>query len=412
VSIIAEIAQRADVSVEGVMRVLTREPVSQDIKERVLAVLPELSPEQTRILQRFALAALHDELPRQEVERTETLPVVVPAAAAIESRLAPILEELVDAIKDLRQEANAERRDRVDDLALLVDVITTGWQGLDRRLGRVERVVGRIDPSAGTPPPPLRVALPPPQQASAASPLDGAQESERPERRSTRRWPVAAALVAGLGIGLLAGLDVLPARTDLLGLGSDGERVAAESETTNGATTTSPTTAPTRTRPAETNRGAATTARQSGTQRPAPKPAPKPAPTTAVDSVLGAVAPRPNANTSPSSTVTPPPATTTPSATTTAPARTTRTQAPAPAFVPTRRWGWGPVKGADYYVVDFFRAGEPFYHAAPTEASLSLPDSVVFRPGVYRWVVRPGFGKPAEKRLGAAIIDSKFEVSR
>jgi hypothetical protein len=62
--------------------------------------------------------------------------------------------------------------------------------------------------------------------------------------------------------------------------------------------------------------------------------------------------------------------------------------------------------------VDFFRAGEPFYHATPNEASLSLPDSVVFRPGAYRWVVRPGFGKPVQKRLGATIIDSKFEVSR
>jgi hypothetical protein len=62
--------------------------------------------------------------------------------------------------------------------------------------------------------------------------------------------------------------------------------------------------------------------------------------------------------------------------------------------------------------VDFSRAGEPFYHATPTEASLLLPDSIVFRPGAYRWVVRPGFGKPAEKRLGASIIDSEFEVSR
>jgi hypothetical protein len=397
VSIIAEIAQRADVSVEGVMRVLTREPVSEDIKERVLAVLPDLSPEQTRILQRFALAALHDELPRQEVERTETLPDSVPAAAAIESRLAPILEELVDAIKDLRQEANAERRDRVDDLALLVDVITTGWQGLDRRLGRVERVVGRIDHSARTPPPPLRVAAPPPEQASAVPPLDGGEESERPERRKARRWPVAAALLAGLGIGLLAGLDVLPARTDLLGLGR--EQVAGQPETTNAATT-SPATTHSRTRPAETGRASATTATQPGTRRPAPKPAPKPA-TTTVASVLGAVTSRPSTNTSPSSTVTPPAAS------------TTRTQAPpAPAFVPTRRWGWGPVKGADYYVVDFFRAGEPFYHATPNEASLSLPDSVVFRPGAYRWVVRPGFGKPVQKRLGATIIDSKFEVSR
>lgn len=399
VSIIAEIAQRADVSVEGVMRVLTREPVSEDIKERVLAVLPELSPEQTRVLQRFALAALHDELPRQELERTDALPDSAPVAA-IETRLAPILEELVDAIKDLRQEANAERRERVDDLALLVDVITTGWQELDRRLGRVERVVGRIAPSAQTPPPPVRVSQPPPQQISAVPPLETVAGTERPERRPTSRWPVAAALVAGLGIGLLAGLDVLPARTDILDRISGDESTQAQAETTSTATR-SPTTAPTRTRPVGTTPAAATTSKAAPTRRPAPKPAPKPATTTAVDSVLGTVATAPTTKTSPSPPVAPRPATTTR-------AEATR---PAPAFVPTRTWGWGPVKGADYYVVDFFRAGEPFYHASPAAASLSLPDSVVFRPGEYRWVVRPGFGKAAAKRLGAAIIDSTFKVA-
>ena len=65
VSILVEIAEKADVSVEGVVRVLTREPVSDAIKERVLAVLDDLTPEQTRAVQRFALAALHDVLAQQ-----------------------------------------------------------------------------------------------------------------------------------------------------------------------------------------------------------------------------------------------------------------------------------------------------------------------------------------------------------
>src|SRR6187551_2603453 len=64
VSILVEIAEQADVSVEGVVRVLTREPVSEAVKERVLAVLDDLTPEQTRAVQRFALAALHDVLLR------------------------------------------------------------------------------------------------------------------------------------------------------------------------------------------------------------------------------------------------------------------------------------------------------------------------------------------------------------
>ena len=59
-SILVEIATRADVSVEGVVRVLTREPVSDIVKERVLAVLDELSPAESRVLERFALASVHD----------------------------------------------------------------------------------------------------------------------------------------------------------------------------------------------------------------------------------------------------------------------------------------------------------------------------------------------------------------
>jgi hypothetical protein len=64
VSILVEIAEKADVPVEGVIRVLTREPVSDAVAHRVLEALDDLTPEQTRAVQRFALAALHDVLPR------------------------------------------------------------------------------------------------------------------------------------------------------------------------------------------------------------------------------------------------------------------------------------------------------------------------------------------------------------
>jgi hypothetical protein len=36
----------------------------------------------------------------------------------------------------------AERHARVDDLALLIDLITSGWKGVDERLARLERVLG------------------------------------------------------------------------------------------------------------------------------------------------------------------------------------------------------------------------------------------------------------------------------
>jgi hypothetical protein len=40
----------------------------------------------------------------------------------------------------------AERHARLDDLALLVDLITSGWKGVDERLARLEE---RLDESKG-----------------------------------------------------------------------------------------------------------------------------------------------------------------------------------------------------------------------------------------------------------------------
>jgi hypothetical protein len=33
----------------------------------------------------------------------------------------------------------------VDDLQLLVDLISSGWKGVDARLGRIEAAVGRLE---------------------------------------------------------------------------------------------------------------------------------------------------------------------------------------------------------------------------------------------------------------------------
>ena len=66
---------------------------------------------------------------------------------------------------------------------------------------------------------------------------------------------------------------------------------------------------------------------------------------------------------------------------------------------------------ADYYDVAFTRAGTAIYRATPTESKLTLPDTVVFRPGPHRWVVRPGFGARSARNLGAPIVDSPFVVS-
>ena len=196
-SILVEIAEKADVPVEGVVRVLTREPVSEAVKERVLAVLDDLTPEQTRAVQRFALAALHDVLLRPDEgadpaglpATADEAPPALPAATGADAafvQLGSVLGELAEAVRDLRRETDEERRERVDDLAVIIDLITTGWQGLDARLGRIERQVsrleaGRREPVVISPP---RVA--PPAAEPAAAPVEPRQAQwarEAPDRR-------------------------------------------------------------------------------------------------------------------------------------------------------------------------------------------------------------------------------------
>jgi hypothetical protein len=48
----------------------------------------------------------------------------------------------------LRRDASSDRTARVEDLALLVDLVVTGWGTVDRRLGRLERLVERGVPPA------------------------------------------------------------------------------------------------------------------------------------------------------------------------------------------------------------------------------------------------------------------------
>jgi hypothetical protein len=411
VSILVEIAQKADVSVEGVVRVLTREPVSDAIKERVLAVLDDLTPAQTRAVQRFALAALHDDLERSgdadvgdgpappdpgqlvlpvAAAEPELLTNLAPDAALVE--LSSVLGELAEAVRDLRRETDAERRERVDDLAVLIDLITTGWQGLDARLGRIERQVSRLEAGRREQiaPAPIRVAPAaldaPPAHVAPSGPVPAP-----PARPGTRdRLPFVAVLsLVGAGIVTLAVLQLASGGPDVSRLVS-----ARESSSTTGAlpATTAPPPTTAETRPA------ATTARL-----PAQKPT---APATTSD-VLG--------TTAPGATRPRPPAATTAEPVTTAPPAATRpatTPANPPAgFEPTRNWAWAPVQGADYYAVAFTRNGTVVFRATPAESKLTLPSTVVFRPGSYRWVVRPGFGAPSARNLGAPVVDSGFTVS-
>jgi hypothetical protein len=470
-SLLVEIANRADVPLESVVRVLTREPVNDDHKGRILSVLDSLGAEETRVLQRFALAAVHDAVPRpggapagEAVDHEAVIaelvddPLLLPEAVRLEPgpgtelvpapvedaveeehlpaavdpaplvQLGSVLEELTDAVRDLRRETDAERRERVDDLAVLIDLITKGWEGVDRRLGRVERKLGRLESAGGLPPPtvlPAAAAIePPPVPAPPGPPTpdhpgpEPVPEPEPPPERSTlrRRLPLIAALAFGIAIGAIAALD-LPTRLDASGV--------VESPTQERAPTPQlepPLPLPTSTSTGsvlgttETERPAATTARGTTTGSARPRPAPSRSSPLNTTGAATTTAARP-ATTAPARPA--PPRTTTTARTTTQarttqPRTTTQRQAPAtaPSFTPSRNWAWPPAQGADYYLVEFFRGGQMFYSARPTEPRLTLPEEIRFTPGVYRWRVRPGRGAPSENRLDPPIVDSEFILPR
>ena len=417
-SILVEIAEKADVPVEGVIRVLTREPVSDAVMERVLGVLDDLTPEQTRAVQRFALAALHDVLPRplgaepEEVNpgqlalpaapegAAEQLPAPSPSDAAL-VQLSGVLSELAEAVRDLRRETDEERRERVDDLAVLIDLITTGWQGLDARLGRIEKQISRLDAGrrqAAVPLPALATPVPP--APAADMPFEGAPPPAEPptaeadeDRRS--RLPLAAALtLAGAVIGTFAVLQLDSGGADVADLVSARDEPAQTSQG-NSSTTGSG--------PGASSTGSATTT-EASTTRTRPPAARQPAPTTS--SVLGTTVGKTQPNAKPK-----PPAAPATAKTTTA-AKPPSTSPPSTSsFKPTRNWAWAPVPDADYYSVQFTRGGRSFYRATPTEPRLTLPGTLEFTPGTYRWIVRAGFGTRAARRLGDPIVNSGFTVS-
>ena len=81
-------------------------------------------------------------------------------------------------------------------------------------------------------------------------------------------------------------------------------------------------------------------------------------------------------------------------------------------FKPAPTFAWPPRAGAAYYQVALFRSGRRFFHARTRAARLTLPRSVRFKSGTYRWTVRPAIRSRKGIRLGHPIVDSRFRIGR
>jgi hypothetical protein len=69
---------------------------------------------------------------------------VVPVARAI-AEVRGLSGQQIRRLERLQADLDAERRARVEDLALLVDLVSSGWQAVERRLDRLERSLDRLE---------------------------------------------------------------------------------------------------------------------------------------------------------------------------------------------------------------------------------------------------------------------------
>ena len=98
-------------------------------------------------------------LAQAAAELEATLPGRVEDAvrSGVHSQAAPIARQLAEVrglsnqiirrLERLETELIAERNARVDDLALLVDLVSSGWRSVDERMGRIERHLGAAEPA-------------------------------------------------------------------------------------------------------------------------------------------------------------------------------------------------------------------------------------------------------------------------
>jgi hypothetical protein len=145
---ILQLAEHADLPVETVLRVVNGEPTSSDAQERVAHAIEALGPP---TYPRFAPSST-DVVPYEQtvLDAESTLPAelgnVVYEAVRIEVRpvgehvaqLRSLFEEIVDRLA-------SERRERIEDLGLMTELLIEGWKGVDRRLGRIEKALARLE---------------------------------------------------------------------------------------------------------------------------------------------------------------------------------------------------------------------------------------------------------------------------
>lgn len=191
---ISEIARAADVSVESVLRVLNRDKVSSDIESRVIAAMdaygygrlprsetaarpdpPTGKPAEAAASARAVSGEIVEESRERDSEsndairraREQLLYAVGGVVDELENPssrgqgsdnlagvrhitdrlmvMEAMFDRLAREVEGMKRELGRGRNERLEDLTLLVDLITTSWRAVDRRLGRIDRKLERAE---------------------------------------------------------------------------------------------------------------------------------------------------------------------------------------------------------------------------------------------------------------------------
>jgi len=118
-----------------------KERVDQRAEGAALDALLTRAREQVEALA-AAAAALEESLPARvgDAVRDQAQPMARNLA-----EVRGLMNQLIRRLSALEGDSLTERAARVDDLALLVDLVSSGWKSVDERLARIEGAVGRLE---------------------------------------------------------------------------------------------------------------------------------------------------------------------------------------------------------------------------------------------------------------------------
>ena len=139
---VLQLAAHTDLPVQTVLRVLLRQPTNEAAEKKVaeavqLIGLPDYPRPDGHV---EVLPALGAELAPSPLPAEAMEPELDAADPTQE-----LVTEFRGAVQQLLGRLDRERRERIDDLALSTDLFIEGWQSVDRRLGRLEKMIERID---------------------------------------------------------------------------------------------------------------------------------------------------------------------------------------------------------------------------------------------------------------------------